>query len=298
VPFHHAPPAFRRLTAAHRERRGLARAQPAAQAHGCARRAISRPATGSSACRPSPVAATAHWRMGGAIRRRDGCRNARPDPPRGRTPLDATTTPERLAPEACEPLGRARHAGPQACAARRAPRDRRGPVPGASHQSPVAATAGGRTLFGADAFRWRPCSFRDAPPAVPPVDVANRERRSVDRRQTSSTGAGLALRASLAGQFRRPPPVARRRDRGRAEGDTIGGETLSKTRAFDDAPPAIRRSMRPIARAAASGRGSPLPRSRAGTSRRLMPAARLRRIPESLQCSQIIGKIYHHAELA
>jgi hypothetical protein len=67
----------------------------------------------------------------------------------------------------------------------------------------------------------RPCPFPGAPPAVPPLAAAQRERRVVGSAQPRSPGT-LALRARLA----------RRRASNVRMGDAIGDETLSKTRAF------------------------------------------------------------------
>jgi hypothetical protein len=57
----------------------------------------------------------------------------------------------------------------------------------------------------------RPCPFRDAPPAITPLDAAHRERRASDQRRPRSIAGALRILtppASSGARARCPPPTA------------------------------------------------------------------------------------------
>jgi hypothetical protein len=102
-----APPAIARLTRLIVSAATADRAACGQEHGGTSCRPI--PTTGFGASRPL-FAANAGGRMGDAIGNETLSEGRAFHPSRGRTPLDATITPERFALESCRAVGRARYA--------------------------------------------------------------------------------------------------------------------------------------------------------------------------------------------
>ncbi len=127
------------------------------------------------------------------------------------TSLGAMTTPERLALEACERwAGAIRRPHRQPCPFRAAQaRGWRFAQPASSGRQPSVARRRdrqrpdgrrddhARAPGAGGAQSGRPRTFPDAPPPVPPPDVAPRERRSLRPEPARSPGARLALRGLM-----------------------------------------------------------------------------------------------------